>query len=66
MKPTPTRVSPYAILTNGIGNKSDYHINRTRSLADPPPPSEAKARSKARVAEGKAGISKPPYAGKPE
>ena len=28
------RISAFAIETNGVGNSSDYHINRTRSLAD--------------------------------
>lgn len=59
-----TRVSPSAVLTNGVGRRSRAHLNLTRTLADAwDVPSEAMIRAKARAAEGEAylkahGISK--------
>ena len=45
---------PRGVRTNGIGKRTDAHLNLTRSLADPPPDSWALARAKQRAALGRA------------
>src|SRR5690606_17006088 len=71
----PQRLSPFAIETDGVGRRSSYYLNLTRSLADtdifaadhpsrgtdiqPRPPEWARARR----TKGKPAPTKIPYAG---